>query len=67
MTATTNTNNLRLHKTRISLIVKQILAFVSSSNLAREVENKSPNFKQIALRCLNYQIFSFGEIDPFYR
>ena len=51
MTAIANTNNLRLYTIRISLILEQILAFASSSNLVREDKNKSPNFKQISRRC----------------
>ena len=37
---------------KIKLIVEQILAFASSSKMAREVKNLSPNLKQIARRCL---------------
>ena len=36
-----------IYKIRFSLIVEQILAFASSPNMAREVKNHSPNFKQI--------------------
>ena len=40
--------NLRQNKIRISLIVEQILAFTLSPNMVREIQNVSPNFKQIA-------------------
>ena len=49
MTTAKNAENLRQYKSRFSLIVEQILAFASrSSNLIREVESLSPNFKRIA-------------------
>ena len=38
MTATTNTDNLRLNKSEIFLIVEQVLAFNSYSNFVREVK-----------------------------
>ena len=47
MITTTNAENLQ-YKRRFSLIVEQILAFASSTNLVREVKNLSPNFKRIA-------------------
>ena len=40
--------NLRQYKGTFSLIVEQILAFGYSINLAGEVNNLPPNFKQIA-------------------
>ena len=46
MTTTTNGENLKQYKSRLSLIVEQILAF-PSTNLVRKVKNLSPNFKQI--------------------
>ena len=48
MTATTNAENLQQYKIRLSLIVKQILAFASHPNIVTELKNLSPNFKQIA-------------------
>ena len=48
MTAMTNAENLRQYKSTFSLIVEQILAFVSSTNLAREVKNLSLSFKRTA-------------------
>ena len=48
MTTTTNAENLRQYKSRFSLIVEQILAFASSTNLITEVKSFSPNFKRIA-------------------
>ena len=47
MTKARNAENLRQYKSRISLIVEQILAFASSTNLVRQVKNLSLNFKQI--------------------
>ena len=47
MTATANAENLLQYKSRISLIIEQMLTFASSTNLVREVENFSPNFKRI--------------------
>ena len=44
MTTSTNAENLRQYKSRFSLIVEQIQAFPSSTNLAREVKNLSLNF-----------------------
>ena len=48
MITTTIVENLRQNKIRFSLIVEQILAFASSPNMFREVNNLSPDFKQIA-------------------
>ena len=48
MTTATNVENLRHYKSRFSLIVEEILAFTSSTNLVREVKNLPPNFKRIA-------------------
>ena len=48
MTATTNAKNLRQYESRFSLIVEEILALPSSTNLARKVKNLSPNFRRIA-------------------
>ena len=45
MTTKTNAENLRQYKSRFSFIVEQILAFASSTNLVREVQNLPPNFK----------------------
>ena len=44
----TNAADLQKYKSTFSLIVKQILAFSSSKNLAREV---NLNFKQIKFQC----------------
>ena len=49
MTTATNTKNLRKYKSRFSLIVEQILAFPSSTNLVGEVKNLPPNFKRIII------------------
>ena len=46
----TNAKKLRRYKSNISLIVEQILTFVWSPNIAREVKNLSSSFKQIAWR-----------------
>ena len=54
------------YKSRFSLIVEQIMVFVSSANLLREVWNVSPNFKWIADDVLSHRYFSFQEVDPFY-
>ena len=51
MTTTTNVENLRHHKSRYSLIVKQILAFTSNTNfiiVVIEVNGLSLNFRRIA-------------------
>ena len=40
---TTNAENLRQYEIRFSLIVEQILAFASSTNLVREVKNLLTN------------------------
>ena len=48
MKTTANVENLRQHKSRFSLIVEQILAFVSSTYLVREVKNLPLNIKRIA-------------------
>ena len=47
MTKTTNAENLQYER-RFSLIVEQILAFIWSATLVREVKNLSLNFKRIA-------------------
>ena len=44
MTTTANAKNLRQYKCRFSLIAEQALDFASSTNLAKEVKNLSPNF-----------------------
>ena len=46
MAATTNTENLRKHKSRFSLAVEQILPFTSNPKMVREVKYQSPNFKK---------------------
>ena len=49
MTAITYSNKLTNYnnvKVDFFCIVEQMLAFVSSTNLVREVKNKSPKFKQ---------------------
>ena len=53
MTEATNAENLRQYRfyDNLDLIVEQILAFASVSNMVREVKNLSPNFKKIAWRC----------------
>ena len=48
MKATANAKNLRQYKSRFSLILEQIQAFPSSTNLAIEVKNLLPDFKQNA-------------------
>ena len=45
MTMTTNTENLRQYESRCSLIVEQILAFASRTNLVGDVKNLPPNLK----------------------
>ena len=67
MTMTTNAENLRQNKSRLSLIAEQRLAFTSSTHLIREVKNLSPNFKRISNNVLRYKQFSFRQADPFYR
>ena len=47
MTTKVNAKNLRQYKSRFSLIVEQILAFPSSTNLVRKVNDLSLNFKRI--------------------
>ena len=47
MAGKTNTKNVQQNTSRFSLVVEHILTFASSTNLVREVEIKSPNFKQI--------------------
>ena len=44
MTTITNAEHLRQHKSRLSLIVEQILAFASSTNLVGEVKNVFRNW-----------------------
>ena len=44
MTAITNAKNLRQYKSTFSLIVEQMPAFASSTNLVREVKRKCLNF-----------------------
>ena len=48
MTATTNAENFRKYKSRLSFIVEQILAFASSHSMVREVEHMFLNFKKTA-------------------
>ena len=48
MTTTRKAENLLKDNSRFSFIVEQILGFASSTNVAREVKNLSPNFKRIA-------------------
>ena len=51
MTEATNAKDSRQNKITFSFIAEQILLpFASTSNMIREVENVSPNFKQIARR-----------------
>ena len=50
MTEATNAKDSRQNKITFSFIAEQILPFASASNMIREVENVSPNFKQIARR-----------------
>ena len=47
MSATTNVENLEQYKIRFSLFTEQVLAFALHPNMISEVENLSPNFKQI--------------------
>ena len=47
MITTTNAENLRQYKSRLSLIVEQILSFPSSTYLVGKVKNLSPNFERI--------------------
>ena len=49
MTKTTNAGNVRPYKNSFYLTVEQILAFTSSTDLIREVENLSPSFKPIIM------------------
>ena len=49
---TTNAENLRQCKSRLSLIVEQIFAFALSSTLMYEVNNFFPNFKFILVRLI---------------
>ena len=46
MTTTKNAENFCQEKSRISLIVEQILAFNLNTNLVRKVKNLSPNLKR---------------------
>ena len=46
MTTTTNAKNLRYYESKFSLIVEQILAFASNTNLHNDA--------------LRYRLFSFG-------
>ena len=46
MTAMTIAENLQ-YEIRFFFIAEQILAFASNSNMIREVNNLSPNFKEI--------------------
>ena len=48
MTKTRNAENLRQNKSRLSLVVEEIMAFASSTNLVGEIKNLAPNFKRIA-------------------
>ena len=48
MTMTTNAENFRQCKSRLSLIGEQIVTFALTTNLVREVKNLSPNSKQIS-------------------
>ena len=48
MTATTTAEHLRQFKIGFSLILAQILAFASSTNMVRDATNLPPNFKKIA-------------------
>ena len=45
MTTTTNAGNLRQYKSRLSLIVEQILAFASSNNLVKDTQKFFDDFK----------------------
>ena len=45
MATATNAGNLQQYKSRMSLIVEQILVFASSTNLVRGVKNLPPNFR----------------------
>ena len=45
MTKATIAENLRQCKSKFSLIVEQILAFTSNTNLVKEVKDLPPNFK----------------------
>ena len=47
MTTKANGENLRQNKSRFSLIIEQILAFASTINRGREVENVSRTSKTI--------------------
>ena len=47
MISTINAENVQQYKIRFSLIAEQILAFASQPNMVKEVQNMSPNFKQI--------------------
>ena len=54
MTTKTNAENLRQYKSRFPLIVDQMLAFTTSTNLVREVKNMYLHFKQIAKFKINH-------------
>ena len=47
MSATANVENLQQYKVRFSLITEKVRAFALHPNIASEVKNLSPNFKQI--------------------
>ena len=49
MKTTTDAEILRQYKSKFSLIIEEILAFPSRTNLVRNVKNLSPNFKRITL------------------
>ena len=51
MTTITNAEQLRQYKSRFPVIVEQILAFASSTNLVREVKSMSTNVKRLVRRC----------------
>ena len=56
MTPTTNAENLRQYKSTFSLIVEQILAFPSRTNLVRKVKDLSPKISnELSNNVLRYR------------
>ena len=64
MTAITNTEKLRLCKSRFSLIVELILPLASSPNMVRETKNLSLKFKYITSRGLTLLNILFPIVRP---
>ena len=64
---TKSAENLQQYNIRFSLIVEQILALASSTNLVREFKNMSPNSIRIAKRCFTLYITLIRIDRSFYR